>query len=129
MSRLSSQFFCNLNSSKKSTCPSGKLITEFTYKRTIFSKLIRNYILKMMSFLIPLLHFPMGRRVLLPFFFFFHFCSLFSAFGFKYEIIWFFFLCPSVFQLISRRRFQQIDVLEGINVLISISGKDVISLC
>jgi len=28
-----------------------------------------------------------------------------------------------VFQLISRRRFQQIDVLEGINVLISISGK------
>lgn len=32
----------------------------------------------------------------------------------------------SVFQLISRRRFQQIDVLEGINVLISISGKNVI---
>ena len=30
MSRLISQFFCNLNSSKKSTCPSGKLITEFT---------------------------------------------------------------------------------------------------
>ena len=30
----------------------------------------------------------------------------------------------SVFQLISRRRFQQIDVLEGINVLISISGKE-----
>lgn len=28
-----------------------------------------------------------------------------------------------VFQLISRRRFQQIDVLEGINVLISISGE------
>ncbi|XP_048588849.1 misshapen-like kinase 1 isoform X2 [Nematostella vectensis] len=28
-----------------------------------------------------------------------------------------------VFQLISRRRFQQIDVLEGINVLITISGK------
>ena len=79
----------------------------------------------MMSFLIPLLHFPMGTRDVLPFFLF---CSLFSAFGFKYEIIWFLF-CPSVFQLISRRRFQQIDVLEGINVLISISGKDVISLC
>ena len=30
MSRLISQFFCNLNSSKKSTCPSGKLIIEFT---------------------------------------------------------------------------------------------------
>ena len=30
MSRLISQFFCNLNSSKKFTCPSGKLITEFT---------------------------------------------------------------------------------------------------
>ena len=30
MSRLISQFFCNLNSSKKLTCPSGKLITEFT---------------------------------------------------------------------------------------------------
>ena len=29
MSRLISQFFCNLNSSKKFTCPSGKLITEF----------------------------------------------------------------------------------------------------
>ncbi|KXJ16260.1 misshapen-like kinase 1 [Exaiptasia diaphana] len=28
-----------------------------------------------------------------------------------------------VFQMISRRRFQQIDVLEGINVLITISGK------
>ena len=36
----------------------------------------------------------------------------------------------SVFQLISRRRFQQIDVLEGINVLISISGKNLrISFC
>ena len=30
MSRLISQFFCNLNSSKEFTCPSGKLITEFT---------------------------------------------------------------------------------------------------
>ena len=30
MSRLISQFFCNLNSSKKFTCQSGKLITEFT---------------------------------------------------------------------------------------------------
>ena len=30
MSRLISQFFCNLNSSKNFTCPSGKLITEFT---------------------------------------------------------------------------------------------------
>ena len=30
MSRLISQFFCNLNSSKKFTCPLGKLITEFT---------------------------------------------------------------------------------------------------
>ena len=30
MSRLISQFFCNLNSSKKFTYPSGKLITEFT---------------------------------------------------------------------------------------------------
>ena len=30
MSRLISKFFCNLNSSKKFTCPSGKLITEFT---------------------------------------------------------------------------------------------------
>ena len=30
MSRLISQFFCNLNSSKKFTCPSGKLITKFT---------------------------------------------------------------------------------------------------
>ena len=30
MSRLISQFFCNLNCSKKFTCPSGKLITEFT---------------------------------------------------------------------------------------------------
>ena len=30
MSRLTSKFFCNLNSSKKVTCPSGKLITEFT---------------------------------------------------------------------------------------------------
>ena len=30
MSRLISQFFCNLNSSEKFTCPSGKLITEFT---------------------------------------------------------------------------------------------------
>ena len=30
MSRLSSQFFCNLNSSKKFTCLSGKLIIEFT---------------------------------------------------------------------------------------------------
>ena len=28
--KLISQFFCNLNSSKKSTRPSGKLITEFT---------------------------------------------------------------------------------------------------
>ena len=27
MSTLISQFFCNLNSSKKFTCPSGKLIT------------------------------------------------------------------------------------------------------
>ena len=33
-----------------------------------------------------------------------------------------------VFQLISRRRFQQIDVLEGINVLISISGTNDFSL-
>ena len=30
MSRWISQFFCNLNSSKNFTCPSGKLITEFT---------------------------------------------------------------------------------------------------
>ena len=30
MSRLISQFFCNLNSSKNFTCPSGKLIAEFT---------------------------------------------------------------------------------------------------
>ena len=30
MSRLISQFFCKLNSSKKFTFPSGKLITEFT---------------------------------------------------------------------------------------------------
>ena len=30
MSRLISQFFCNLNSSKKFTRPSSKLITEFT---------------------------------------------------------------------------------------------------
>ena len=30
MSRLISQFFCNLNSSKNFTCPSGKLTTEFT---------------------------------------------------------------------------------------------------
>ena len=30
MSRLISQFFCNLYSSKNFTCPSGKLITEFT---------------------------------------------------------------------------------------------------
>ena len=30
MSRLISQFFCNLNSSKKFTCLSGKLITDFT---------------------------------------------------------------------------------------------------
>ena len=29
MSRLISQFFCNLYSSKNFTCPSGKLITEF----------------------------------------------------------------------------------------------------
>ena len=29
-SRLISQFFCNLNSSKKFTYPSGKIITEFT---------------------------------------------------------------------------------------------------
>ena len=29
-SRLISQFFCNLNSSKKFTCPLGKLITKFT---------------------------------------------------------------------------------------------------
>jgi len=30
MSRLISQFFCNLNSSKNFTCLPGKLITEFT---------------------------------------------------------------------------------------------------
>ena len=30
MSRLISQFFCNLNSSTNVTCPSGKLRTEFT---------------------------------------------------------------------------------------------------
>ena len=30
MSRLISQFFCNLNSSKKFICPSGKLITKST---------------------------------------------------------------------------------------------------
>ena len=30
MSRLISQFFCNLNSSKNFTSPSGKLITKFT---------------------------------------------------------------------------------------------------
>ena len=30
MSRLISQFFCNLNSSKNFTCPSGKLRTEFS---------------------------------------------------------------------------------------------------
>ena len=30
MSRLISQFFCNLNSSKKFTCPSDKLITKFS---------------------------------------------------------------------------------------------------
>ena len=30
MSRLISQFFCNLYSSKNFSCPSGKLITEFT---------------------------------------------------------------------------------------------------
>ena len=30
MSRLTSQFFCNLNSSKNFTCPLGKLITGFT---------------------------------------------------------------------------------------------------
>ena len=30
MSRLISQFFCNLNSSNNFTCTSGKLITEFT---------------------------------------------------------------------------------------------------
>ena len=30
MSRLISQFFCNLNSSKQFTCPSGKLRTEFS---------------------------------------------------------------------------------------------------
>ena len=30
MSRLISQFLCNLDSSKNFTCPSGKLITEFT---------------------------------------------------------------------------------------------------
>ena len=30
MSRLISHFFCNLNSSKKFTCPSDKLITQFT---------------------------------------------------------------------------------------------------
>ena len=30
MSRLISQFFCNLNSSRNFTCLSGKLITEFT---------------------------------------------------------------------------------------------------
>ena len=46
----------------------------------------------------------------------------------SYLLLQFFMLCLfrclfSVFQLISRRRFQQIDVLEGINVLISISGK------
>ena len=50
-------------------------------KRTIFSKLIRNYILKMMSFVNSFVTFS-----------FFLFCSLFSAFGFKYEIIWFLFL-------------------------------------
>ena len=30
MSRWISQFFCNMNSSKNFTCPSGKLRTEFT---------------------------------------------------------------------------------------------------
>jgi len=30
MSRLISQFFCNLNSAKDFNCPSSKLITEFT---------------------------------------------------------------------------------------------------
>ena len=30
MSRLMSQFFCNLNCSKNFTCPSGRLRTEFT---------------------------------------------------------------------------------------------------
>ena len=30
MSRLISQFFCNLNSAKDFNCPSGQLITEFT---------------------------------------------------------------------------------------------------
>ena len=30
MSRLISQYFCNLNSPKNFTCPLGKLITEFT---------------------------------------------------------------------------------------------------
>jgi len=29
----------------------------------------------------------------------------------------------AVYQLISRRRFQQIDVLEGQNILVTISGK------
>ena len=32
-------------------------------------------------------------------------------------------LCVSVYTLISRRRFQQMEVLEGQNILVTISGK------
>lgn len=33
------------------------------------------------------------------------------------------YICLPVYQLISRRRFQQMDVLEGQNILVTISGK------
>ena len=38
MSRLISQFFSNLNSSKNFTCPSRKLITEFTRKKSTIAQ-------------------------------------------------------------------------------------------
>ena len=37
------------------------------------------------------------------------------------------YLCWLVFTMVSRRRFEQIDVLEGINVLTTISGKEFFS--
>lgn len=40
--------------------------------------------------------------------------------AFETNAIW---LCAQVYQLISRRRFQQMEVLEGQNILVTISGK------
>ena len=60
MSRLISQFFCNLNSSKKFIYPPGKLITEFT---SLIAKSTSPWLLDTAFFAHCCTHFPLLKAL------------------------------------------------------------------